>query len=199
MTSLPNDSVVQVHDLFDKLPEFMLRADTIFTDIPYNQSLLTNFSNRDEAALSPSNTLDFGDFTTRFFECIKHVNPKHLFVEVGKEALADYIIRCQDLFKYVTFYNSTYYNRIENKCYVIHATNTYKFRRYKPLEDLDEADVVKWLCHNHEFKVIGDLCMGEGLVGKCAYHAGKSFVGIDINGKRLQVLVDYIKNKEGVS
>lgn len=198
MINLPNDSVVQVHDLFDQLPEFMKRADTIFTDIPYNQSLLMNFSNRKEATLSPKNTISFADFTERFFDCIEILGPKFLFIEVGKEALADYLIKARELYLYVTFYNNTYYKKQSNKCYIIHATNEYR-RRKCPLEDLDESQAVKWLCENHDFDVIGDLCMGEGLVGKCAYQAGKPFVGIDINGKRLQVLVDYIKKQESKS
>jgi hypothetical protein len=38
--------------------------------------------------------------------------------------------------------------------------------------------------------------MGKGLVGKYAYFNNKSFVGIELNHKRLAILVDFIKNKE---
>lgn len=193
---LPNSSTLKVHDLFDPLPAFMLEADTIFADIPYNQALLSNFLNRSEAMVSARNTRRFVDFTARFFECVKLIAPATIFIETGKEALPDYMIAARQLFKYVTFYNATYNHRYTNKAYIIHATNVFKARRYKLLEDLDEEDIIKWICLNHPFACIGDLCMGTGLVGKYAYENGKRFVGIDINSARLQVLVDYITGIE---
>lgn len=196
MIHLPNNSILKTHDIFDPLPDFMLVADTIFTDIPYNQSLLTNFSNRPETILSPLNTRCFADFTIRFFECIREITPGTLFIETGKEALADYIIAARSQFKYVTFYNTTYYHRATNKSYIVHATNNFKRRRYAELEDMDEEDAIQWICANHSYQCIGDLCMGKGLVGKYTYLAGRKFVGIDINPKRLQVLIDFIEKNE---
>jgi len=195
MVELSNNSVIAVHDIFDPLPSFMLRADTLFVDVPYNQALLTNFSNREGARISQDNTVDFHDFTNRLGVCIREIAPAHCFVEVGKEALADFIYLLRDIYQYTTFYNATYYRQAKNKCYVIHATNEYKRRRYQELEDMDESDIVAWLCANHQFTCIGDLCMGEGLVGKHAFLNGKAFVGIDINPVRLQVLIDFIEGK----
>jgi len=192
MIHLPNNSILQVYDLFDPLPDFILDADTIFTDIPYNQSLLTNFSNRPGVKLSHANTRKFTDFTVRFFECVSEVAPETLFIETGKEALSDYIIAARLRFRYVTFYNATYYRKVENKSYIIHATQNPKSRQYKNLEDMDEEDIIAWICANHPYTCIGDLCMGKGLVGRYAYLAGRRFVGIDINPARLQVLVDFI-------
>lgn len=194
--SLPNDSMVAVHDIFDPLPGFMGSADTLFVDIPYNQSLLTSFTQREGNQLSPINTGRFDDFTRRLFECIEEISPNTVFIEVGKEALADYLCLCRR-FKYSTFYNSTYYRRRENKCYVIHATNDSKRRRYKELEDMDEETIIQWVCANHDYACIGDLCMGRGLVGRYAFAAGKRFVGTELNPKRLAVLVDWVKGKSG--
>lgn len=188
--TFPNNSMVAVHDIFDPLPDFMRRADTLFVDIPYNQSLLTNFSYREGVSLSAANTARFDDFTARLFDCIVEIAPTFTFVEVGKEALPDYVIRLRGLYKYVTFYNATYYKKRENKCYVIHATNDAKRKRYAELEDKDEAEIVHWLCANHPFRCIGDLCMGLGLVGLAAYAAGKPFVGTELNHDRLLNLVN---------
>lgn len=57
--NLPNNSMVAVHDIFDTLPEFMHRADCIFTDLPYNQAMLSNYCNRDGVALSTDNDVNF--------------------------------------------------------------------------------------------------------------------------------------------
>ena len=70
-----------------------------------------------------------------------------------------------------------------------------KRRRYKELEDRDEAEIIAWLCEHHAYDCIGDLCMGRGLVGKHAFLNGKRFVGIELNPKRLAVLVDFINQQ----
>jgi hypothetical protein len=113
---------------------------------------------------------------------------------MGKEFLDVYLSECKKRFKYVTFYNSTYYKKTENKCYVIHACNDHSRRRYRALEDLDERDIIEWICRNHKYDCIGDLCMGMGLVGQNAFDAGKAFVGTELNPKRLAKLVDYVEN-----
>lgn len=201
--TFPNDSILAVHDIFNPLPEFMRRADTLFVDIPYNQSLLTNFTERARHNIgsepSPLNTGRFDDFTAVLFQRIREIAPEHTFIEVGKEALADYIIELRVLYRHVTFYNATYYKKAKNKCYVLHATNACR-HRYPELEDMDEAAIVAWLCQNHAFKCIGDLCMGEGLVAVEALKNGRSFVGTELNELRYQTAVaklDKIVAKQG--
>lgn len=195
--NLPNDSIVEVYDIFNPLPSFMKRADTLFIDSPYNQSLLSNFVNRSEVELSNKNNRSFHSFTIRLFECIDEISPDTLFVEMGKEYLSWYLEECKKRFKHVTFYNSTYYHKNQNKCYVIHATNK-KPKRYPGLEDMDEEDIIKWVCQNHQYECIGDLCMGTGLIGKHAFLSGRTFVGTELNPKRLAVLVDFIAKNSGM-
>lgn len=196
MIALPNDSAVAVHDLFDPLPDFMRRADTIFTDIPYTQSLLTNYANRPGVRTSPANTGRFDDFLFKLFERLDEITPATIFIETGKDALADVYHMAGSRFEYTTFYNATYYRKLANKSYIVHATNDRARRRYPALEDMDEADAIAWICANHEYQCIGDLCMGKGLVGRHAYANGKSFVGTELNPARLQVLIDFIEKKE---
>lgn len=184
--------IVKVHDIFDPLPEFMKKADVIFTDLPYNQSLLTNFSYRENVVLSEDNPVKFDAFVVRLFECIDEIKPKILFLEIGKEYLADLIIECRKRYKYVTFYNSMYYNQKKNKCYIIHATNEFKRKKY-PLDDMDETDIIKWICENVDYDCIGDLCMGRGTVGIWSNANGKPFVGTELNENRLAVMIHKIE------
>lgn len=186
---LPNQSVVQVCDWIEHLPVFMLRADTLFIDPPWNIGNVNTFYTK---ADMEHRKLNFLEFTNRLLHRIDEIAPSHLFIEMGKEYLAEYLAECKRRYKHVTFYNSTYYKKRENKCYVIHATKDSKRRRYKELEDLDEEQIIAWLCQHHEYNVIGDLCMGTGLVGKYAYLQGRSFVGTELNKKRLALLVDFI-------
>lgn len=194
---LPNNSVVAVHDIFDPLPEFMRRADCVFTDIPYNQSMLTNYSHRENVTLSASNLVDFDAFIERIIGCVKAISPAHCFIEVGKEALIPLHFLLGGVYRYVTFYNSTYHRRPQNKCYILHATNDSRRRRYSGIEDMDEADAISWVCQHHPYQCIGDLCMGRGLVGLAAYRAGKPFVGTELNQRRLACLLAAITHLGG--
>jgi len=190
---LPNQSKVQVCDWTVEMPGFMKEADTLFIDPPWNIGNVNTFYYK---ADKPHVGFDFEDFSRHLFGRIDKISPGFLFIEMGKEYLHWYLDQCKQRYHYVTFYNSTYYRKRENKCYVIHATNESKRRRYKELEDMDEHDIIKWLCANHPYDCIGDLCMGRGLVGQYAYLNGKRFVGTELNPKRLAVLVDFITQKE---
>lgn len=184
--SLPNNSVVKVHDIFEPLPEFMKNADCIFTDLPYNLALLNGFYTKAERTDYKSN---FECFYKRLFECIDEIHPDKLFLEIGKEYLAELIMECKKRYKYVTFYNSSYYHQKDNKCYVIQASEK---RMKLPFDYMDEEDIIQYICENVDYKCIGDLCMGKGLVGWYSYINGKPFVGTELNEKRLAVLVDRI-------
>ena len=191
---LPNDSRVQVCDWKTGImPSFMRDADTLFVDPPWNNGNRNSFQTK--ADLPPVDD-DFFQFTAALFSRIEQIFPSHLFLEMGKENLDIYLQGCKKLYRHVTFYNSIYYKKQSNKCYVIHATNDFKTRRYKELEDMPQSLIVRWLCEHHRFDCIGDLCMGRGLVGREAYRVGKSFVGTELNPKRLAVLVEWIKTQE---
>ncbi len=180
-------SQVAVHNIFDPLPSFMLAADLIFVDPPWNLGNLNTFYTKAERT---DHQQSFELFYKRLFECIKQIRPATCYIEVGKEYLADFILEVRQLYKYVTFYNSTYYHRKENLCYVIRGSNK---RKKLPLDGMDEEDIIAWICANEDYECIGDLCMGLGLVGVHAHKNGKRFIGTELNHKRLSVLVERIK------
>ncbi len=186
---LPNASKVMACDWTLTLPEFMKEADTLFIDPPWNLGNVKSFYTKAE---QPYHGMAFLDFMTVLWQRIDAIAPTTLFLEMGKQHLAQCLISAEARYPYVTFYNSTYFKKSENKCYVIHATQDRKHKRYRILEDLDEADIIAWICQHHAYRCIGDLCMGRGLVGRHAFLSGQSFVGIELNQKRLAVLVEFI-------
>jgi hypothetical protein len=190
---LPHHSRVSVCDWIKDLPDFMREADTLVIDPPWNEGNIKSFYTK---AGQHYHGLSFHDFSRCLFQNIDTIAPSCLFLEMGKEYLAWYIEACKIRYRYVTFYNSTYYHKKENKCYIIHATKYFRYRRYPHLEDMDEEEIIAWLCGHHPYTCIGDLCMGTGLVGKYAYLSGKRFVGTELNPKRLAVLVDFILQSE---
>ena len=181
-----NGSIIKVHNIFDSLPNIMKSADIIFVDPPWNLGNLNTFYTKADRKDYQDN---FEGFYKRLFECIKEINPMICYVEVGKEYLAEFIIELKSMYKQVTFYNSTYYHKKYNFCYIIRASNK---RKKLLLDNMDEEDIIKWICKNEDFLCIGDLCMGKGLVGLHAFLNGKKFVGTELNHKRLSVLLENI-------
>jgi len=181
-----NGSIVKVHDVFNPLPEFMKNADLIFTDPPWNLGNLNTFYTKADL---PHIVFEFDKFYKRLFECIGEISPHTCYVEVGKQYLADFIFEMRKMYKYITFYNSTYYHSKDKLCYVIRGSHKARAPR---LDHMDEEDIIKWICKNEEYNCIGDLCMGRGLVGLNAYRNGKRFVGTELNHKRLSVLIESI-------
>lgn len=191
--ALPNQSMVQACDWIDEMPAFMRRADVLFIDPPWNMGNAKSFYTK---ANVPHPPLSFSQFSEKLFGRIETINPDTLFLEIGKDALAQYLTACQQRFRHVTFYNATYYRKPRNKCYVIHATHDTRMTRYRHLEDADEEDIIAEICRRHPYDCIGDLCMGLGLVGRYAYLASRSFVGTELNPKRLANLVAFIQRQE---
>lgn len=179
-------STVAVNNLYNPLPDFMKQADVIFVDPPWNLGNLKSFYTKADRDDYP---LEYDGFYDRLFQCIAEIKPKTCYIEIGKEYLADFIMMMRKMYKYVTFYNSSYYHNKKNKCYVIRGSHKAK----KPdLDYMDEEDIIKWVCENEDYTCIGDLCMGRGLVGQYASGAGRKFVGGELNPKRLSVLLSRV-------
>jgi hypothetical protein len=179
-------SKVSPHNIFDPLPGFMRSADLIFVDPPWNKGNLNTFYTK---AGRTDYQDSFETFYKRLFECIAEIRPATCYVEVGKEYLSEFIAEAKRMYKYVTFYNSTYYHKKDSLCYVIHAGRK---RKNHHLDGMDEEDIISWICKNEEYSCIGDLCMGLGLVGINAYSNNRQFVGTELNPKRLSVMIDRI-------
>lgn len=189
-----NGSKIKVHDIFQPLPKFMEEADLVFVDPPWNLGNINTFYTKAE---KEERIESFEIFYKRLFKCIKEINPKTCYIEVGKEYLAEFIMEMKQIFKYVTFYNSSYYHNKDRMCYVIRGSK--KFKKPK-LDHMDEEDIIEWICANENYEVIADLCMGRGLIGLNAYKNNKRFVGTELNHKRLSVLVERIENyKQSIS
>lgn len=180
-------SKVKVHNLFKPLPEFMKEADLIFVDPPWNLGNINTFYRKAEI---DDRVESFELFYKRVFECIKEIKPKTCYVEIGKEYLAEFILEMKKQYKYVTFYNSSYYHSKDKMCYVVRGSK--KFKNKPKIDYMDEEDIIAWICENEDYKCIGDLCMGRGLVAINAYRNNKKFVGTELNYKRLAVPIKII-------
>lgn len=177
-------SQLKAHNIFDPLPDFIRQADLIFTDPPWNIGNLESFYTKASRIDYPES---FEQFYRRLFDCIAIIRPKICYIEVGKEYLADFIMQTKKIFRSVTFYNSMYYHKTVNHCYIIRGSHAHK---KMPLDGMDEEDIIKWICANEDYDCIGDLCMGRGLVASAAFKNSKRFVGTELNPKRLSVAIE---------
>lgn len=178
-----NGSMLMVNDIFNKLPAKMENAEILFVDPPWSTGNLNSFYTK----ANKKNSNNFKEFYKRLFECIKKISPKICYLEIGKDNLVNFLIETKKIYKYVVFYNSTYYHKKDSLCYIIRGSNDYK----KPkLDNIDEEDIIKWVCENEEYNCIGDLCIGRGLVAIHAYKNNKRFVGTELNKKRLSVAIE---------
>lgn len=184
---MPNDSKLQVCDLIDQMPEFMKEADTLFIDPPCSQGNLTSFYTKND-----SHTRDYTEFYHKLFQRIDEINPKHLFLEIFQSNYKLFIDYCEERYNNMHIYDSYYYNKKSNKCWIFHCSNE-PIQWNEEIQNIDEEKVIKWICFNHKYDCIGDLCMGTGLVAKYAYLASRKFVGTELNKKRLAIVVDFIK------
>lgn len=180
-------SRVKCHDIMRPLPRFMYDADLIFTDSPWNTGNLRSFYTK--AAIPPKT--DFPAFMARLFRCVGDISSKTCYLEIGKDFLADYVTRMRRIYPYVAMYNSSYYHRPDNFCYIVRGSKAAKKPR---LDNMDEEDIIAWVCAHEDFTCVGDLCMGRGLVGAYANQNGKRFVGTELNHRRLSVLIERLAN-----
>lgn len=180
-------SKLRVCDLTLEMPDFMREADMLFIDPPWTQGNATSFYTKAEIA----RPVVYTDFRRALFERIGQIAPRTCYMEMGKDGLADVIFAMRKLFPHVTFFNSTYYHRPQNLCYIVRGG---KKRPLAKLDGMDEEDAIAYICANEDYTCAGDLCMGRGLVGYHAFVNGKRFVGTELNHKRLSVLVERVAN-----
>lgn len=183
---------LKVHNIFDPLPDFMKEADCIFCDPPCSKANINSFYTKADRT---DYQTDYLPFAERFFECVDEINPTRLFVEVFKSNFEYFIQEIARRFPFVKVYESKYYNNNKNKCWIIQGTQENEIYNFN---GLDESKIIAEICNEVPFECIGDLCMGQGLVGSNAYRVRKKFVGTEINKKRLAVLVDSITISEKI-
>lgn len=178
-------SILAVQDITEGIPDFMCSADLVFVDPPWNKGNFRCFYTKAGLIESP----EYDTFLSALFSAISRIRPITCYLEVGKERLAQFISAMQMLYPYVTFYNSTYYHRPKNLCYIVRAS---RHARHPKLDGMDEEDIIRWVCENEKYKTIGDLCMGRGLVAMNAKRCGKRFVGTELNPNRLSVTIERV-------
>ena len=179
---LANGSKVAVHNLFDPLPAFM-HADLLFVDPPWNLGNLNSFYTKADRT---DKQTDFSHFADVLFQRIGEVGAQTAYIEIGNQAVEDWLEQLRRQFRHVQRWPVTYYRK--------HPTNLIRGSNLEPTSydyaGLDEALCVDIIAREERYHVIADPCMGRGAVGMAAHMVGKPFVGCELNKRRLAVLLD---------
>jgi len=184
---LPNGSAVAVHNIFNPLPAFMLRADMLFVDPPWNQGNINSFYTK---AGRTDRVADFGEFERVLFQRVSEIAPAVCYLEVGFQAVESWEAALGLQYPCVQRWNVTYYRK--HPCHILRGGPTPTLRDYN---GMDEEKVIAAIGRGEQYNVMGDLCMGRGLVGLSAYAAGKPFMGTELNPRRLAVLLDRLAKR----
>ena len=180
--------ILRVHDIFNPLPDFMKQADVMFSDPPCSKANINSFYTKAEQEPSQES---YEPFTVRFWEVVDEIKPKRLFLEVFKSNKNRFLDECKKRYAYVEVYDSMYYNKPSNKCWIIQASN-------EPLVDmsavngLDEERFIEYICTKTEYSCIADPCMGKGLIAFYANKAGRKFAGTELSKYRLAVALERV-------
>jgi hypothetical protein len=183
-----NESRVAVHDLFEPLPEFMKCADMLFVDPPWNQGNVNTFYTK---AGRTDYINNFTDFEKAFFRRVKDINPVTCYIEIGFQAVDKWQALLSETYPVVQKWDVVYYRK--HPCHILRGS------RSAPLDfdytGMDESKVIAKAGEIEQYSVLGDICMGRGLVGMAAFSAGKPFVGTELNKRRLACLLQKLHKK----
>ncbi len=175
-------SMVAVHNIFEPLPEFMLTADLLFIDPPWNLSNVNSFytkAGRDDHLDS------FSAFEEALFTRIDDIAPRVCYLEVGFQAVDRWQAALSNRYPIVQRWQVTYYRK--HRCYILRGGHDGP--QSHDFTGMDEAKVIHLVGQVEKYTVMGDMCMGRGLVGLAAHAAGRRFVGTELNKRRLAVLL----------
>lgn len=178
---------LKVHDIFDKIPDFMKEADIVFSDPPCSFGNLKSFYTKAEIE---ERTTQYLAFQKRFFAVLDEISPRLVFLEVFKINKEAFVSELSARYKNIKVFDSMYYKKAQNKCWIIMASND-----ELPdidLNGIDEEYAIERICEQIPFECIADPCMGMGLVAFYANKFGKRFAGTELNKKRLAVGVERV-------
>lgn len=185
---LANGSRVAVHNLFEPLPLWM-RPDLLFIDPPWNLGNVNTFYTK---AGRSDYLKNFADFSDAVFLRIAEMMPRTAYIEIGNQNVDDWYAKLGRLYPHLQRWPVVYYRK--------HPTNIIRGSLTGIIEHdftgIDEAKCIELIAKIEQYQLMGDMCMGRGLVGLAAYKAGKAFVGTELNKRRLAVLLDGL-NKLG--
>jgi len=186
---IKTDSYISVGDIRDDLPIFLKDADMIYCDPPWSKGNANCFITK---ANLDSYIKNFNGFYKEFFKKIKEINCPVCYVEIGKQNVDIFYSELSKIYSYINCWRVTYYKK--NPCFLLRGGYSQCCYNYS---GMDEKDIPEITIEIENPRKVIDMCIGQGLTGIAAFKNGKSFYGVDINKRRLAVLIERITKLGG--
>jgi len=182
-------SSLMVCDIIKDFPDFMLKADMIYCDPPWNMGNANCFYTK--AGKEKDYIRQFFDFFSFLFDRIQQISPACCYLEIGKQNKGIFFDGLKQLFPIVQIWKIKYYNKFP--CYLLRGSISSINFDYT---GIDDAKTPYLAIKNENPLCIADLCTGQGLTAIACYKLGQRFVGTELNKRRLAVAIDKV-NKLG--
>lgn len=176
-------SRVAVADLRDGVPDFMLDAEIIYTDSPWNAGNVNSFITK--AGGLVERVRDFADFYTALFREIGRINPRVCYLEIGKQYLDVWRAEMVKQFPVVEVWPIFYYRK--HGAFLVRGGDDLAPAQYT---GMDDEFVPRVAVEAEGPGVVGDLCTGRGGTLIAAHLFGRPFVGTELNPRRLAVAIE---------
>lgn len=188
---LENGSKIMLNSIANPVPEVMKEADCIFIDPPCSKQNLSSFYTKAE---KEKEFAEYKFFFDRITHYINEINPTRIFIEVfaaNESAMRDFL---KSKYPYYKEYESTYYHNKKNKCKILFGS---QYDENYAIDGVDEWEAVYEICKNVPYNCILDFCLGQGLVARASFAAGKKFIGGELNRNRAAVGINYVAKAGG--
>ncbi len=182
------NSAVSVYDITTGIPHWMKLAEMIYCDPPWNLGNLNTFytkAGRDDYKDR------FSDFYNSLFLCIADVSASACYLEIGKQNLPVFKTALKSIYPVVQVWPIFYYRK--NPCFLLRGGHTLQSFDFT---SLDDAKIPEQAILAESATVVADFCTGQGLTAVAAYRHKKTFLGTELNARRLAVAIDRV-NKLG--
>lgn len=177
-------SKIQVADITAGLPDFMLKANMVYSDTPWTLGNVNMFNKK--AGRKYMN--NFEEFYTPLFQHIAKINPRVCYLEIGKQEKEKFIGLLKKNYPIVQEWEITYYGK--HLCYLLrggHLATDFNFT------GMDDNDTPLAAIKTEQPATVADFCTGRGITGIAAITQGCNFVGTEINKEKLAVFIHRAK------
>lgn len=175
-------SKIMVNDLTKNFPDFMMEADMIYCDPPWNLSNVNSFITKNGGG---DYHTTFDQFYTALFEAIRKISARVCYLEIGNQYKEVFHNLLQKQYKYVQSWQITYNQK--HQSFLLRASNDLIAHDFTGIDDLFSPEIAIRI---ENCQVIGDLCTGRGLTAVSAMKHGKQFLGIELNPRRMAVTIE---------
>jgi predicted methyltransferase len=176
------ENSISVQDITKGLPDYMYKADMIYTDAPWTLGNVNMFNKK--AGRQKMN--NYEEFYSHLFLHIKNISPKVCYLEIGKENLNLFISEMSKIFNYIDQWEIKYYNKYI--CYLIRGGN--KCFAGKDLSKFDDTLTPEIAILNENIINVADLCMGRGITALACHKYNIKYVGTELIKRKLAVFID---------